>query len=266
MTREERVALESYRGLSEVVHEAAGVVVLTVPQAPGIPMLNRIVGLGVDGPATEEAVDAALAVIPAGVTYYVAVAPGALPLHLPGWLEARGLEQGWGWMSFRRSPASPPQVETSLRLARVESRSEAEAFARIQRVAYGLPEPLEPLLAQAPESRLGVLDRARRRRARRGGRAVRAGGRRLSRLRRDAARAPRQGRAGCAARAQDRPRGGARLRRRAHRDGRAPRRPTVQLVPEHPPRRVRGGRGDRQLGRNEASPRLRPLRPTPSTA
>ena len=151
MTREERVALECYRGLSEVVHEAAGVVVLTVPEAPGIPMLNRIVGLGVDGPATEEAVDAALAVIPEGVTYYVAVAPGALPLHLPGWLEARGLEQGWGWMSFRRSPASPPQVETSLRLARVESHSEAEAFARIQRVAYGLPEPLEPLLTRAPD-------------------------------------------------------------------------------------------------------------------
>jgi GNAT superfamily N-acetyltransferase len=151
MTREERVALESYRGLSEVAHDEAGVVVLTVPEAPGIPMLNRIVGLGVDGPATEEAVDAALAVIPAGVTYYVAVAPGALPLHLPGWLEARGLEQGWGWMSFRRSPASPPQAESSLRLARVESRGEAEAFARIQRVAYGLPEPLEPLLAQAPD-------------------------------------------------------------------------------------------------------------------
>ncbi len=151
MTREERVALESYRGLSEVVHEAAGVVVLTVPQAPGIPMLNRVVGLGVDGPATEEALDAALAVVPAGVTYYVAVAPGALPLHVPGWLEARGLEQGWGWMSFRRNPADPPRIETSLRLARVESREEAEAFARIQRVAYGLPEALEPLLAQAPE-------------------------------------------------------------------------------------------------------------------
>jgi GNAT superfamily N-acetyltransferase len=151
MTREERVALDAYRGVSEVVHEAGGVVVLTVPQAPGIPMLNRVVGLGVDGPATEEAVDAALALIPAGVTYYVALAPGALPLHLPGWLEARGLEQGWGWMSFRRSPADPPPVETSLGLRRVESPADADAFARIQRVAYGLPEALEPLLAEAPQ-------------------------------------------------------------------------------------------------------------------
>jgi GNAT superfamily N-acetyltransferase len=151
VTREERVALESYRGLSEVAYEAAGVVVLTVPQAPGIPMLNRVVGLGVDGPATEDDVDAALAVIPPGVTYYVAVAPGALPLHLPAWLEARGLEQGWGWMSFRRSPARPPRAATSLLLTRVRSRREAEAFARIQRVAYGLPEELEPLMAQAPE-------------------------------------------------------------------------------------------------------------------
>jgi hypothetical protein len=150
VTREERVALEAYRGVSEVVHEAGGVVVLTVPQAPGIPMLNRVVGLGLDGPATEEAVDAALAVIPEGVTYYVAVAPGALPLGLPGWLEARGLEQGWGWMSFRRAPADPPPVETALRLRRVESRADAEAFARIQCVAHGLPDALEPLLVDAP--------------------------------------------------------------------------------------------------------------------
>jgi GNAT superfamily N-acetyltransferase len=150
VTREERVALDAYRGVSEVVHEAGGVVVLTVPQAPGIPMLNRVVGLGVDGPATEDAVDAALSVIPSGVTYYVAVAPGALPLHLPGWLETRGLERGWGWMSFRRSPADPPPVETALRLRRVENGADADAFARIQRVAYGLPEPLEPLLAEAP--------------------------------------------------------------------------------------------------------------------
>jgi len=114
-------------------------------------MLNRVVGLGVDRPATDEDVDAALAAIGEGVTFYVAVAQCAEPAELPAWLEARGLERGWGWMSFSRSPDAPSAVETSLRLARVESAAEAAAFARIQRVGFGLPDAVEPPIALAPE-------------------------------------------------------------------------------------------------------------------
>jgi GNAT superfamily N-acetyltransferase len=148
--REHRVSVAAYVGLGRVT-EAGGAIVITTPAAPGTPMLNRVVGLGLDRPATQDDVDAALAVVPAGVTFYVAVSQQAEPPELAAWLEARGLEQGWGWMSFRRDPADPPPAETSLRLARVESRRAAEAFARIQRVAYGLPEALEPVLLQAPE-------------------------------------------------------------------------------------------------------------------
>jgi GNAT superfamily N-acetyltransferase len=149
MTREERVALDAYRGLT-VVTEAGGAVVLTSPAAPGSPMLNRIVGLGVDRPATEDDVDAAIAAVPPGVTFYVAVAPGAQPAALPGWLEARGLEPGWGWMSFHRSADDPPHAETALVLRLVETQEDAAAFGHVQRVAYGLPEALEPVIAAAP--------------------------------------------------------------------------------------------------------------------
>ena len=65
-------------------------------------MLNRIVGLGSAAPATEADVDEALAAMGAGVTFYVAVAPGARPASLPEWLQARGLQPGWGWITFRR--------------------------------------------------------------------------------------------------------------------------------------------------------------------
>ena len=150
MNREERVALDAYRGLS-VVTEAGGAIVLTTPGAPGSPMLNRIVGLGVDRPATEANVDEAIAAMPPDVTFYVAVAPGALPAELPQWLGARGLEPGWGWMSFRRGVGEPPRAQTALRLRRVESPEDAQAFARVQCAAYGLPEALVPVIAGAPE-------------------------------------------------------------------------------------------------------------------
>jgi GNAT superfamily N-acetyltransferase len=150
VNREERAALEAYKGVS-VVTEAGGAVVLTVPSAPGSPMLNRVVGLGLSRPATEADVDEALAAVPPGVTFYVAVGADARPPELADWLRARGLEPGWGWMTFRRDASlPPPAASTSLWLARVATDGEAAAFARIQRVAYGLPQELEPVLASAP--------------------------------------------------------------------------------------------------------------------
>ena len=121
---------------------------MRVPEAPGSPMVNRIVGLGVESPATEAHVDAALAAMGAGVTFYVAVAPGARPAELPEWLRARGLEPGWGWMAFHRhtGPLAPPA--TSLRLAEVHTAAHAHAFGRVVRVSYELPEAVEPRLAR----------------------------------------------------------------------------------------------------------------------
>lgn len=150
MNREERVTLDAYRGVSDVV-EVDGAVVLLVPEAPGSPMLNRVVGLGLDDPATEERVDAALAVVPRGTRFYVGVSPHAEPPELPAWLEARGLEPGWGWMAFRRSVTAPEPATTELTLVDVASGEERAAFARIVRVAYGLPEEVERRLRVAPD-------------------------------------------------------------------------------------------------------------------
>lgn len=149
-TREESVALAAYGALAEVT-EAGGASILQTPAAPGSPMLNRVVGLGVDRPAARDDVDAALAAMRAGVTFYVAVSPYAEPAELPSWLRERGLEPGWSWMSFTRGTAGAPPVASSLRLARAKSAADAAAFARIQRVAYDLPQGLEPVIALAPE-------------------------------------------------------------------------------------------------------------------
>jgi GNAT superfamily N-acetyltransferase len=139
MERKERVSLEAYRCLYPDAVDLDGVTVLRANEAPLSPMLNRIVGLGVDRAATEKAVDAALTAIGTDVTCYVAVAPEAKPPELADWLRDRGLEQGMGWMSFRRGLADAPARQSPLTLERV-GHAEAEAFGRIVATGYGLPD------------------------------------------------------------------------------------------------------------------------------
>jgi len=148
MEREARVSLAAYRCLYPEGVELGGATVLRAEAAPESPMLNRIVGLGVDEPATEETLDAALAAMGDDVTCYVAVAPDARPAELAWWLRRRGLEPGWGWMSFRRGLEEMPEPTTSLRLVRV-GRAEAEAFGYVTATGYGLPETAAPWAAGA---------------------------------------------------------------------------------------------------------------------
>ncbi len=150
VTRERRAAHAAALALA-TANEVGGATVLTVGEAPGSPMLNRIVGLGVDAPATEAGVDAALAAVGAGVTFYVALAPGAQPPSLPAWLEARGLEPSWGWMLFQRDVTPLPAPPTTLRLVEVQGHDEAAAFARVVGESYGLPAQVQPRLAAAHE-------------------------------------------------------------------------------------------------------------------
>jgi GNAT superfamily N-acetyltransferase len=149
MERETRVSIAAYRCLYPDAVDLGGVTVLRAQAAPAIPMLNQITGLGVDEPATEELLDAALVAMGGDVSCYVAVAPEARPEALTDWLRERGLEPGWGWMAFRRGLEPLPAPETSLQLVRV-GRQEATDFGRIVAAGYGLPEAVVPWAAHAP--------------------------------------------------------------------------------------------------------------------
>jgi GNAT superfamily N-acetyltransferase len=146
--QERRVLLAAYSflGLAET---SGSTTVITTPEAPDSPMLNRIVGLGMLGEAVEADLDEALALVPRGTTYYVAIEPGAEPAEIPRWLEARGHEPGWGWMRFRRGPHLAAVRETALKIAPVDSDGLVTAFARVVRTGYGLPEAAEAAIARA---------------------------------------------------------------------------------------------------------------------
>ncbi len=148
MEREARVSLAAYRCLYPGAIEFGGVTVLRADEAPLSPMVNRIVGLGVDEPATETVLDEALAAIGEDVSCYVAVAPEARPAGLGDWLRNRGLEPGWSWMTFRRDVDPVPEAATSLSLVRV-GLDEAKAFGEIVAAGYGLPDAVAPWAANA---------------------------------------------------------------------------------------------------------------------
>jgi len=149
VNRIERAGVEAYRAIYQEQALAIGAaVVFHAPQAPDSPMLNRVVGLGIDEPATEAALDEALALL-ADTRHYVAVTPGAEPPQLGAWLAERGFEPGWGWMQFSRGIDELPAVETELELMEVGSERSAD-FARVVAVGYGLPDATLPLVARAP--------------------------------------------------------------------------------------------------------------------
>jgi len=134
--------------LGDAARPVGGALVTLVPELPEVPMLNRAVGLGVLEPATEAGVDEALAALD-GRTFYVPLAPGAEPDELPAWLEARGLERGYGWAKFSRPATDPPAADTDLRVDRIDA-SRGDEFAHVVATGYGLPTHAEPRLATTP--------------------------------------------------------------------------------------------------------------------
>lgn len=146
----EQVSERAYRSLyGDRVVVAGGARCFRAPEAPDSPMLNRVVGLGVERPASEDDIDAVLAAM-GDTACYVAVSPFAAPADLTARLDARGLEPGWGWMLFRRPPSPAPRGSTALRVTEVGS-SERDAWVSVVTTAYGLPDAVS-LIASAPDA------------------------------------------------------------------------------------------------------------------
>ena len=146
----ERIALAAYRPVyGPDAIDVAGATCLRAPYAPDSPMLNRVVGLGIDRPVAEAELDEALGAMDDS-TFYVGVSPSSDPA-LDRLLEARGLEEGWGWMLFERAPLPAPAVQTPLALDEVTN-DDADEWAAVVTAGYGLPEESATRLAAAPGS------------------------------------------------------------------------------------------------------------------
>ena len=152
----ERGELEAFRalyaaappGVGARTAEVGGALCLRLDEASEVTMFNRVLGLGLDRPASEEQLDAALAFLD-GVHAYVAVAPDAEPPQLARWLEERRHVPDYGWTKFSRPTAEPPQAQTELRVERVD---DGEPFAEAAVRGFGSPVVSHEWLAALPSS------------------------------------------------------------------------------------------------------------------
>jgi GNAT superfamily N-acetyltransferase len=136
-------------GVGARAEEIDGALCLRLAAAPTSAMFNRTLGLGLRGPATEEAFEEIAAFFGDEIGWCVALAPQARPRDLPSWLEHRGLVPGYGWAKFRRGMTDPPEAPTELRVERVGA-DEADTFAETFVRGYGTPGFFREWLAQIP--------------------------------------------------------------------------------------------------------------------
>ena len=155
MPATELVELEAYRrffaaGPGAHTAEVGGAALLALPGIPST-MLNRVAGLGLEEPATEEHLDAISDFFePLGVEYAVAVAPQAQPAELTGLLAQRGFASGYAWTKFTRAADEASASITDLRVELIGP-EQGEDFALVVLEAYELPTSAAGLLAGAPE-------------------------------------------------------------------------------------------------------------------
>ncbi len=111
---------------------------------------NRAIGLGLDHPTSEQAIDLVIEhYAHAGVPrFLVHVHPLAAQAGLPALLESRGLTHYNNWVKLQRGVEALPDVATDLRVVEIEA-DRAESFATILVTSFDWPKPVTPWVARS---------------------------------------------------------------------------------------------------------------------
>jgi len=138
-------AVQAQTGLA--LHQVDGASVSVCAAGGGI-LLNRVIGLGLNGPATEGGIARIKEIyVDAGVPrYFIHIAPEAEPKDtIRNLLADAGLEKARRWMKFSRdnAPATPAKSDLSLR--EIDA-SHKDDFVRICGPAFGIGKAAWPAL------------------------------------------------------------------------------------------------------------------------
>lgn len=112
--------------------------------------LNRVIGLGLEEPATQAKLESLLAMYERGRPrrHAVQVGPAALPQQLPSWLKRRGFHHLNNWVKLyaRTDREVPAPSESALRPERIDT-SRASTFGEIVVVSFDWPAELASWVA-----------------------------------------------------------------------------------------------------------------------
>ena len=127
-----------------------GACALLAPSLTRMVLLNRVIGLGVGEPATEDQV-AGLAELYAGtnVAWGVELSPSARPEALAGWLKAKRLRKGPASAMFIRPCSALPEARTDLQI-RAWRPTDGDAGATLAAEVFQVPPEVRLILAQLP--------------------------------------------------------------------------------------------------------------------
>lgn len=102
---------------------------------------NRVIGIGLHGPATDQHVEQLIRFYSeAGVPrFFVQLSPAAHPAHLERRLNERGFQHYNNWVKLYRDTSPPPSAHTDLTVRQIDE-SGALAFGTIAAQCFGLPE------------------------------------------------------------------------------------------------------------------------------
>jgi GNAT superfamily N-acetyltransferase len=128
--------------------ESAPGTIATIASTADVLALNRVIGLGLERPATAGDIDNLIGLYKdAGVRrFFVQLSPGAEPQNLASVLSNRGFRHHNNWVKLYRDVSPPPVVATDLAVRQI-GREDAAAFGRIVAGGFDWPEPAQGWVA-----------------------------------------------------------------------------------------------------------------------
>ena len=106
---------------------------------------NRVIGLGLMEPATEEIIDNIISkYTEAGVKrFFIQIHPEAAPSKMQDWFEKRKIRHYNNWVKHYRGVENPPSAETGLEIREVQKTNEAEQFGEIITKSFEWPDEMK---------------------------------------------------------------------------------------------------------------------------
>jgi GNAT superfamily N-acetyltransferase len=143
---------DMYKAAGKDISEEFGIKVFSIGSASisiakqiDILAYNRVIGLGLFEPATEQILDEIISKYKdeSVKRFFIQIHPEASPSQLKEWFEKRNIHHHNNWIKHYRGIENPPTVETNLDIREVSNKSEAEKFGEIIAKSFKWPDEMK---------------------------------------------------------------------------------------------------------------------------